>query len=417
MKISKTLLGAIALLGMTGIASAQTKIYITGATTFRASINNQIDTLLNYSGGGVTKASDNATFTSANVITWTGGNIGGTPVTIKVSYSGAAAGIQTVAGAPNFTVGFLPDGATGTSNPDPRTNTSVPRELAVPDIATSIVFQGTTLFNGTFNGVTYATLKDKVVAVLPITFAGSANFPKNLNVTPQIAQTLFPGGSVPLSEFTGSSADENTGVIATGRNADGGTRLNVMAETNVGVNTTLSQYKPAISGGSNGLNATITGLALYPALPINGVNYGAGDGGESSDSTLRNYLTDTVSVGAVQQIDPTYTGGFLVTYIGLSDFNAVAGNGAVAINYNGVPESQANIIEGAYTLWGYVHIAYKSTLGDGNTGGPAVKLTFATQLVNQILGTPTANLNGNIAVSDLKVQRFGDGGPVSSLLH
>ena len=74
--------------------------------------NNEIDNLLNANGGGYTKASDNATFTSANVITWKGGNISGTPVTIKVSYSGAAAGIQAVAGAPNFTVGFLPDAAT-----------------------------------------------------------------------------------------------------------------------------------------------------------------------------------------------------------------------------------------------------------------------------------------------------------------
>jgi hypothetical protein len=411
MKISKTLLGAIALLGMTGIASAQTKIYLTGATSFRAIINNQIDTLLGYPGNSsVTKASDNATFTSANAITWTGGTIGGTPVTIKVSYSGAAAGIQEVAGAPNFPVNFLPDGATGTSNTTPTTS-GAPHESAVPDIVTSIVYQGTTPFNGTFQGVTYAKLVDNVVAVSAFTFAGSKGFPTGQSVTPQIAQTLFPAGVVPLSEFTGNDGDLNTGVIATGRNADGGTRLNVMAETNVGVNTTLSQYKPTISSG------TVTGLALYPASTINGISYTQGDGGESSDSTLRTFLPNVVSPAAAQQVDPTLTGGYLVTYIGVSDFNAVSGSGAVALNYNGVPESQTGIIEGSYTLWGYAHIDYRSTLGNGSTGGPAVKLTFATDLANQIYNSTTSTLSPNVSVPDMKVQRFGDGGTVSSLFH
>ncbi len=405
MKISKTLLGGLALLGTTGLASAQTKIYVTGASAFRASINNQIDALLNSNGGGYTKASDNATFTSANVINWTGGNISGTPVTIKVSYSGAAAGIQTVAApAGTFTVGFLPDGATGTSNPDPRTNASNPRELAVPDITTSLVYQGTTPFNGTFNGVNYAKLTDNTVAVIALTFAGSKNFPANQNVTPQIAQTLFTGGLIPLSEFTGLAADNNTGVIATGRDADAGTRLTAAAETNVGVNTALTQYLPTFSGG------TITSLALYPAKTINGVPHAAGDGGETGDGTLRTFLTNVVSPSAAQQIDGTLTGGFLVTYIGVSDFSAVAGSGAVALNYNGIPESQTEIIEGAYTLWSYGHIDYKSSLA-------GIKLTFANRLVTQVKSSSSATLSPNVALSDMKVQRFSDGGPISSLLH
>ncbi len=188
MKISKTLLGGVALLGMTGLASAQTKIYVTGSTAFRASAITEITNLLNANGGGFTEASDNATFTSANVVTFLGGKINGTAVTIKTSWSGSASGIQTVAGAPNFTVGFLPDGASGTSNPDPRP-TANPREAAVPDICLSDVFQGTTLFNGTFSGVNYAALTDNVVGVVAFTFAGSKSFPAGQNMTPQIAQT------------------------------------------------------------------------------------------------------------------------------------------------------------------------------------------------------------------------------------
>ncbi len=403
MKISQTLLGTIALLGTTGLASAQTKIYVTGSSAFRASTNNEIDALLTANGGGYTKASDNATFTSANVITWTGGKINNTPVTIKASFSGSGAGIQTVAGAPNFTVGFLPDGAAGTANPDPR-NTANPREAAVPDIALSDVYQGTTPFTGTFNGVAYAKLTEPIVGVAAFTFAGSKNFPANQNVTPQIAQTLFSGGLVPLAEFTGSAADDNTGVIATGRDADSGTRLTAVAETNVGVNTALTQYLPTISGGS------VTGLAPYPAKTINGVPHAAGDGGESSGGSLRAFLPNVVSAAAAQQIDGSLTGGFLVTYLGVSDFNAVSASGAVALAYNGVPESQTEIIEGAYTFWGYEHLDYKSNLA-------GIKLTFATSLTSQIKNSSSATLSPNVSVNDMKVQRFSDGGPISSLLH
>ena len=349
MKISTTLLGGVALLGMTGLASAQTKIYVTGSTAFRASAINEITNLLNANGGFTGEASDNATFTSANAVTFTAGKINGTAVTIKTSWSGSGSGIQTVAGAPNFTVGFLPDGATGTANPDPRTTTN-PREAAVPDVCLSDVFQGTTLFNGTFSGVNYATLTDNTVGVVAFTFAGSLNFPTGQTMTPQIAQTLFPGGLVPLSEFTGSSGDDNTGVIATGRDADSGTRLTTVAETNVGVNTSLRQYQPTVSSG------TITSLALYPAKPINGINYPAGDGGESSGSSLRAYLPDAVTAAAAQKVDSTLTGGYLVTYLGVSDFNAVSGSGAVPLKYSGVAESQTAIEEGSYTFWGYEHL-------------------------------------------------------------
>lgn len=407
MKISKTLLGGIALLGMTGLASAQTKIYITGSTAFRASANYVIDNLLNGS-GGYTKASDNAIFASANAITWTGGKIDNMPVTIKVSFSDSYAGIQTVA-SKRLKVGFLPDGAAGTDNPDPRPyNSGVPQELAVPDIALSDLFQGTTPFNGTFNGYSYGELTDYVVGVVAFTFAGSKNFPAGQSMTPQIAQILFAGGLVPLSEFTGSANDDNTGVIATGRDAAASTRLTAVAETNVGTGAALRQYKPTVSSG------TVTSLALYPAQSINGVPHRAGDGGESVDGTLREYLTDVVSASAAQQVDNTLSGGYLATYLSVSDFNAVSGRGAVALAYNGVPESQNNIIEGAYTFWSYEHVLY---FDDSYSNPHDVKVTFATSLARQISYLRSTTLNPNVGLYDLKVQRFNDGGVVSSLLH
>ena len=403
MKFSTTLLGGVALLGMTGIASAQTKIYVTGSTAFRASAINEITNLLNANGGGFTTATDTAgasAITSSNAITYAGGNINGTAVTIKASFSGSGSGIQTVAGAPNFLVNFLPDGATGTNNPNPQTSSN-PHEAAVPDIALSDVFQATTPFNGTFNGASYAALTQNTVGVVAFTFAGSKGFPAGQTMTSQIAQTLYPSGEVPLAQFTGNASDATTGIIATGRDDDSGTRLTAMAETNVGVNTALFQYMPTVSG------TTITSLAPYPAKTINGVPHSAGDGGESSGGTLRGYLTDTVSTSAVSGVDSFFSnGGYLVTYLGVSDFNSVSGSGAVALAYAGIPESQAEIISGAYTFWGYEHLDYKSSIA-------GIKLTFATNLTNQIKNSSSATLSPNVAVGDLKVQRFGDGGSVS----
>ena len=413
MKISTTLLGGIALLGTTGLASAQTKIYVTGSTAFRASATNEINNLLTANGGGYTIATDTAgasAVTSANAATWTGGKINGTAVTIKVSWSGSGAGVQSVAASSTtFPVGFLPDGATGTANADPRVSTN-PRESAVPQVALSDVFQGTTPFNGTFNGATYATLvpsgTGSIVGVVAFTFAASKGFPVNLNMTPQVAQTLFTNGNLPLSDLTGSASDQNTALVATGRNADSGTRLTAVAETNVGVNTVLTQYQPTVSSGA------ITALQPYPASTVNGVNFVAGNGGESSGGTLRAYLPDTVNPSAVQQAtgDSTYSAGYLVTYLGVSDFNAVSGSGAVALNYTGVAESQTAIEQGSYTFWGYEHLYYRSNLS-------GVALTFATSLTNQIKNSTSATLSPNVSVNDMAVQRSGDGGQITSLEH
>jgi hypothetical protein len=162
----------------------------------------------------------------------------------------------------------------------------------------------------------------------------------------------------------------------------------------------------------------VTALALYPLTTINGVDTQAdGNSGESSGSSLRVFLNNTVNASAIQNaIDPTYTGGFLVTYLGVSDFNAVSAN-AVQLLYAGNAFSQAAVEEGKYTFWGYEHLDYKSNLGNGTTGGPAVKLTFATNLTSHIQGETTATLSPNVTLTDMQVQRFSDGGTISSLLH
>ena len=391
-------------------ASAQTKIYITGSTAFRSATVNAITSTLS---GTVTTASDNASLTSANAVTWTGGNIGGTAVTIKASWSGAVGGGQTVAGS--LSVRFLPDGATGTANADPRT-VGNPAEVAIPDIAMTDNLQSSTPFTGgsLVNGgpATYATLTDNAVGVVSFTWAASVGFPTGKSMTKQLAQYQLGGtGSVPLAFYTGLTADQATlagatGVVyATGRDPDSGTRVQTLAESGYGVFNNVNQWKPTVSG------STITALALYPIQTINGVSTGVvGNSGESSGSTLRTYLTKTLTSSAYQngETGPSY----MITYLGVSDFNQVSGSGAVALNWNGVPFSQTAIMNGQYTFWGYEHIMWRPTLGNGTTGGPVVKLTFGNNLKNTILASTSATLSPNVALSDMAVTRTGDGGPI-----
>src|SRR6516165_7155938 len=98
MKLSRYIMAGILALTIASSTYAQTKIYITGSTAFRSATVNGISGILS---GTVNTAWDGLTSgvtgpANANAVTWTGGNIGGTAVTIKASWSGSAAGVQTV---------------------------------------------------------------------------------------------------------------------------------------------------------------------------------------------------------------------------------------------------------------------------------------------------------------------------------
>lgn len=413
MKILKLLFAGLLAMATVATASAQTKIYVTGSTAFRAAAVSAITSVVGvapsaFDGGtsGVTGPNN------ANAATWTGGSIGGNPVTIKASWSGSAGGIQTVAGSLN--VRFLPDGA-GTTAADPR-NTSNPAEVAVPHVALSDVYQGSTPFNRTFQAVTYNTLSDTPVGVVTFKWVASNGFPGS-NITNTQAQQLFGAGFAPLALFTGNATgtgiptrngDQLKVVYATGRDFDSGTRLTAFADSGLGAQATVVQYRATVSGD------TVTALTKYPVTVINGVSTGSlGNGGESSGSTLRAFLNKALTAGAYQTEDGGATGGYLLSYLGVSDANTVLPGGsgagaapAVELSFNGVPFSVGAVEQGNYGFWGYEHVLYRST----QSGLPK---TFGDNLANQILSLTTAALSPNIAISDMAVQRGGDGTPIS----
>lgn len=392
MKTLKYITMGVIALGCAGMASAQTKIYITGSSAYRSSVHPAIMKLL---GGSATTLPAGASYgytgsslNGANAAIFKG-TYGGQAVTIKVSWSGSAAGIQTVAAGSNaFTVGFLPDavststtGVNGLTDPRPAGN---PREAAVPHIALSDVYQGSTPFLDAFSGVNYLPLVDNIVGVIPFQFVKSRGAAAGItNMTPQLAQATWIGlGNCPLALYTGNPAHQTTLVYATGRDPDSGTRISAFAESGIGVFTSVRQYDPGAA----------TEPALYAAQTVNGINFAAGEGGESSGGTL----AGTTKMGKTG-LTKSY-----VSYMGVSDATALTTNGGAALTYNGVPYSLAAVQQGQYTFWSYEHLMYRDSL----SGTP---LTFAEGLRDQLL-----TVDGSPLLSTMNVVRGGDGGVVTA---
>ncbi len=401
MKINKILTGCIAALAITGAAQAATfRVYLTGSTAFRAQTNASLAVLY-----GAEIAKDNAAQGSANNILFHKLNFPnpGDDTYIKCTWNGSAAGIQAVAAASSvanpINLSFYNDA--GTSFTD----------SAKPDIALSDCYQGSTPFNGVGtrnigtiavpNNVqtTYANIEGnapQIVAVACFKFVASTGFPAGgANMTPQLAQTLYPLGQMPLSQYTGSAADAAITVNAIGRNLDSGTRITALAESGVGTAAVVSQFQ-ATENTPGSINAYVP----YPRELLLGIDTQvAGNSGYASGGTLRGFLTDIVSDGS-----------YFVTYLGTSDAAAVnagqvvpRGN-AVDMKYNGTAYSAAAVKNGQYTFWGYEHLYKRS--GISATAG-----TVFTQLGAQILGV--ALEPNNVKFVDMAVSRPGDGGLVN----
>jgi hypothetical protein len=378
MKTPTILLAGIAALALTNIAQADTTIVLTGSTAYRGPTHLAIQSILP---AGFTFAYTGANFTGASQAIFTSG-VSPNKLTIKTSWSGAVAGIQTVAQGLNVNV--LPDVTTPAATVAGTPSVTPGTVAQVPDIAMTDNYQ-----NAPGNPFKSPVLNvDNIVGVIPFKWIASNGAPAGLNnITPQLAHALFGAGSVALSTFTGSSSDEGISVFATGRDPDSGTRLIAFAETST--SQPVFQWQPTISG------TAVTSHIPWPPITINGIDIQEGDGGYSSGGTLATTMTRTTLAGI---------GGYYVTYVGLTDANTAVTGGAKELTYNGVPYSLNGVLSGQYTFWGYEHLMYKSTL-------PAAKKTWAQSLVTRLLGTPA--LAGSIRLADMRCGRPSDGGDVT----
>lgn len=206
------------------------------------------------------------------------------------------------------------------------------------------------------------------------------------NINTQQAQALWGAGTASLAQFTGLASDASTLVYATGRDPDSGTRLTAFAESGIGANSTVTQYRPTVTG--SGATAVITALAPYPQQVVNGITFTEGNGGESSGGTLVGYF------GHVS------TPGLILSYVSTGDAPTAVNNGAVQLTYNGVPYSLDGIKEGRYTFWCYQHVMYQPTIA-------AAKKTVADLMADKI-----RTVTAPIKLSEMKCSRATDGAVV-----
>jgi len=393
------LVGASAL-ALADSASADTVIHIAGSNGDRAATTQAILNLLT---SPVYKAgiAGSATASNFSIIT---GSFNGTSVIVKTAFIGATGGIKAVAStnASEKLVRFLPDNATGTSNPNPLTTTDPTKyETSAPDFGVSTNFQSTSPYQDTYNGVFYTTLTDTITGVVPLNFVASKNFPGD-NLTTSNAQALYLRGAVPLAFFTGSSADRNKTVFAIGRNTDAGQRYGAFAEIGIGVNAVVKQYQPTISSG------VVTSHVLWPVETVSGVSSQfAGNSGYSSGALVATALTATLSSTAYQVGNQSATAGYYVAYVTPSDAPTDVVGGAVLLKWNGVPYSSTAVAEGQYTAWLYTHVLYDPDL----TG--FVK-DFADALATEVSNNTIVSPGGGLQLSTLQVRRNSEGALITA---
>jgi len=404
---SKALLTGLAALALSGAAFAQTPtitIYIAGANGDRATTNTAVGNILQ---GETFTGVSNGTVTGSNYAKFTGGTFtsaefGTVQVNVKTSFQGAAAGIAQVAGSlPGY---FLDDSSVA----DP-TGNGAPRDPAVPQIAMSTNFQATTPFRETYNGHFYEDLSanDYQVSVVGLKWYGSVGFPGD-NITPQTAQYLFGSGVIPLAFFTGSNADHDKLVFATGRNLDAGQRFVAQAESGIGIYGVVKHYKPTISGQQTDgatykYGGQVDSQVLWPVETYSGVSSQfLGNGGQDTGKNLAPFLSATLTANAYKlgNTFPNATAGYYISYLTPQDGDNAATHGAVELKWNGVPYSTTNIAEGRYTFWTYEHLFYRSSLS-------GVEKAFADALRDQIKNVDAAV--AGIFLNQVNVSRSGEG--------
>ncbi len=428
MKHTKSILIATMAALSIASASAQETIYITGSTAFRSAANGALLALY----GANLAATDKGTTTdkTAGNLLFTNCSVGGSTVNIAVAWSGSDAGMQTVAAGTNskrlpfydlakiqalggsFPKTSLPGGSM--SSPADTVNTT----LRKGTIGFADTFQGASVFKPgrAPDGATYNTLTFTRVGVVPFNFAASRGFPYT-DITTSIACDLLGSGYTSVNLFSGNGSDTNKLIWSMGRNPDSGTRITALLVAKYGAQTPVVQYTPTVTNG------IIRSLALSSTGLINGISIARGNNGESSGSTLCNYLTNSFTNGFVPPngLDPAVT-NYAITYAGASDVKNVQSRGVVALSFNGVKgrlydpataattldEGYTNIITGRYPFWCYEHITY-----DPLYATPAVS-NVVTALANYItsLASTNGDLAPNIALTDMLVQRTRDGGAI-----
>ena len=418
--------------------------------------------------GGPSQAS-NDLFRTSNFGTWRG-TWNGQTVIVKTNFAGALAGIAAVANQTiqvrfDPTNGTLPNpGTPGSADnkipENPLTSTTPANYVeSSVDFGLSTNFQKTSPFEGTFNGVQYNPIKQIPVGISQLGFYGSPGTPID-NITTQQAKLLYQTGAIPLALVSGNWATDSTKYFyAIGRNTDAGQRF--AAQLEIGRSGIGFQYhyqpNPAPAAGGSG-NAPLipdpNNSGQFIANPSHDSNKSyvigtsviggnvsdqrqwnngidetfsgiASTGGYNSGANLAIALTYKLGAAAFKKADPAATAGWFIGYITPGDASATVlgtGQGAarpydskgVALKFNGIENTAANVKSGRYTLWLYNRIITPLAGVAGKVGDPSptFRANFVTALTNRIKIDVASQQGIALDDPDLKVHRTEDGGPV-----
>jgi hypothetical protein len=359
MKNILTLLTTAGLLAA-ATAQAQVEFYITGSTAFRANAYRSIRAL--YGANLVSQnPADSSGTPNVNQVTFSGtlpALFGGQTVTIRTAYNGSAAGVQAV--AQNLNLTFL-------ANATPAGDTNTMSHQA--DLAFSDVFQAATAFIS-------PSLDNTNVGVQPFVYVKSLGTAANVtNITFQQLQALLPNGVLPLSYFTGNSADDTKYIFLVGRDSGSGTRIT--AEKDALFLGSELEYAPDTNCVWNIFSGFSSGSGITGVLN--------GSCGSTTNAVGYLGLSDAKNVNS---------GGNIVTYDGTLPYR-----GLVA-----APDFTPTR-KGIYSLWGYEHL-YQRTTASANL--KSFRTAFSGEIENDLATSTTA-----IQVSSMGVKRSFDGGPIT----
>ena len=359
--MKKTILSlAVAALAL-GAAQAQTIVNIGGSTAGRTAVHNNIVALL----GSLTYAYDGTSGSPSKATRAIySGTYNGESYIVRTYWQGSVEGITPIVDGLQSNQLMAVSNLTGASSG----GTFVASPALAPASASTTMNIGfSDIFASTVN-VTAPAVEDEVAVITFKWFAnkGSAGI---ANLSPSLVNNLYGSSEQPLSMFTGDPNNALTSVFPIGRNSSSGTRATAMAVSGYGNVVAVDQYTATVASG------VVTGLTLV------------GNGGFGSGSSVKDVM------------NATYSGGVLIGYLGASDF---AANG-VELTWCGQAWSTANIQNGKYDFWGYLHMNRMNTLD-------AVQLSFYNGLKTNITANPLDS--GVLTIGSMNVGRSADGAPI-----
>ena len=355
MKQIKTLLALLTGSLISTAAYSQVEVTVTGSTAFRSITIDRSGFLFDL---GYTAVTNNAT---TGLITYSGTMsnkvpaLGNTPVKLRLSFSGSAAGMLAVRN----------------QTPIPTADTPGQNVNRVPDLALSDVFPGSA--TPPINPSEFDP--DVRLGVIPFLFVRNSALTGISNITRDQAVLLMTAsgrlGGVDGMPATFLGGVSTAPIYLIGRDPESGTRISV--EKDIGFL------------GSPTLWAT-NGAGAYVLT-----------NGYSSGGLVRGTIAAKADA---------------IGYLGRADYAAVS-NSTATVSYDGYAYSEPNVATGKYSVWGYEHIFNRA--GGLSANQALVKNALVSAITNPAYQATPIYADNFVRLNQMEVERGTDGGTITSL--